>query len=313
MSVPLKTLPLPTSPVIPSVISSPVSQVGHLRYDLPVFPTTTPSGPEVVHVNLSARQAKARGLLTSGTFGQRSIGLSNSASLQALLVNRLQAKTLMLGSTLYALTWKQWVLPSGRLLSRLRASVRRTSETELTGWVTPTSRDWKDSGADIKPRVDGSLRLDQLPRQANLLGWPTAMAHEARLGYQRRRGDTKGSQESLTTVMVNLTAPSTDLRLQGWPTPNTMDVVDRKQIRPSRVATNRKSGYLTEDILHLKALPFPARLTASGMLVTGLLAAMEPGGQLNPGHSRWLLGFPPEWDACAPTATQSTRGKRRNS
>ena len=38
------------------------------------------------------------------------------------------------------------------------------------------------------------------------------------------------------------------------PTPNTMDHIDRKGMRPSRAATNRKSGYLSEII---KMLPTP--------------------------------------------------------
>jgi len=36
-----------------------------------------------------------------------------------------------------------------------------------------------------------------------MAGWPTPMAHEARLGYQRRDRGKKGTQESLTTVVVN--------------------------------------------------------------------------------------------------------------
>ena len=41
------------------------------------------------------------------------------------------------------------------------------------------------------------------------------------------------------------------------PSPNTMDYIDRKGMRPSRVATNRKSGYLSEMI---KMYPTPRAL-----------------------------------------------------
>ena len=41
-----------------------------------------------------------------------------------------------------------------------------------------------------------------------------------------------------------------------YPTPTTMDHIDRKGMRPSRAATNRKSGYLSEMI---KMYPTPTR------------------------------------------------------
>ena len=53
-----------------NVISSPESVVGPTPCDWLESPMIDLFGQEVVPVNLSARQAKALGLLTSGTYGR---------------------------------------------------------------------------------------------------------------------------------------------------------------------------------------------------------------------------------------------------
>jgi hypothetical protein len=133
----------------------------------------------------------------------------------------------------------------------------------LAGWVTPTVRDWKDSPGMSTETADGRTRLDQLPRQANLAGWPTPQVMDT-LNVIRDplRGDKRGGCSNL----------------REWVT-----------------------------------LVGPARLTASGEMLTGSSAGMESGGQLNPAHSRWLMGLPPAWDACAPTAMPSSRKSRKPS
>lgn len=225
----------------PSVTSSQESGSGPTPCDLPGSATTPRSGPCRAHANLSAQQASVLGLLILDTCGLTPPGSLLSANLQSSLESRLRARVQSLGSTLYKHTWKPWTMPSGVLRFRLRASVPRTSGTGFTGWVTPTTRDHKDTGT-LKPRIEGldtvfGNRTDQLGRQAALSGWPTATANhkdqpETARGLENLGGAVKlagwptctatdaikGGAVSPRPGMMGLseTAP-----LAGWPTPTT--------------------------------------------------------------------------------------------
>ncbi len=142
----LKTSTPLNSESSPSVIFSRASVSGPELFALLAGLTPDQFGQVAALVSLSARQAKEMGLLTSGTYGPPSTTSYVSADLQSSLANRLQARMGSHGSTLYTLTWKEQVTPSGLPIYALRASVRRTFDNDCTGWLalpTPTSRDYR--------------------------------------------------------------------------------------------------------------------------------------------------------------------------
>ena len=291
----------PTCRTSPNAISSPASASGALHFAAPAGQTIDLFGLVPVPANLSARQAKELGLLTSGTYGRHSITLSASSALQLSLESRLRVKTQTLGSTLYKMTWKAWDTGSGRSRSRLRASVLRTSETDFTGWATPAARDWISASATpefLASRLEHA-RGKPLSEQAfTLAGWPTPMAGTPAQNGNNAAGTNDSSRKTVA--------------LCGWPTPSCSN--DREGNPTSAMSMQRADGSKVQQRLQdFAAICGPARLTASGAMLTGSDAQMESGGQLNPAHSRWLMGLPPEWDACAPTATRSTPKRRASS
>lgn len=175
MSGQLKTSSHASLSSLHSATSSPGSESGPTHFDVPAGLTAGQSGQALALASLSARQAKAVGLLTSGTCGRRGTTSSASAALVQSLASRLQARTALLGSTLFTLTWKQRVTPSGLSISALRASVRRTYgkdfTSQQTGWPTPTTRDHKD-GNNAAGNNDSSRKT------VALASWPTPKASD---------------------------------------------------------------------------------------------------------------------------------------
>lgn len=157
-----------------SATSSPASAFGATHLGSPAGQMTDLFGPVPARANLSARQAKELGLLMSGTFGRHGTTSLKSANLQASLVSKLQAKTDLLGSTLYALTWKRRATPSGRLIYALRASVRRTLGKGSGSLPTPTRRDYRHgmSAESLTRRMANSRGVNLNEYMQRTLGRP---------------------------------------------------------------------------------------------------------------------------------------------
>lgn len=258
--------------------------------------TTDQPGQVLALANLSAKQVRARGLMTSGTYGPTSSISSSSADLQKSLASRLQARMDSCGATLYVLTWKDRVTPSQQRISALRASVLRTSDSACTGWPTPIKSDSRGSAGVGK---------QELPNVTLLSGWPkpAATVVDAKpnppIIGNRKPTDP---QISVADVAVHLCS---------WAPPTTRDHKHANAKPWAERGGGTKGEQLCNQVVH--QLPGPARYTASGQMLTGSCAGMESGGQLSPEHSRWLMGFPAVWGSCAPTVTRSSRKTRKSS
>jgi hypothetical protein len=267
-------------PILPdtrNVISSPASVGGPTRYVSPAGPTIAPCGPEAVLVNLSARQAKALGLLTSGTYGPRGYTLSEFLVRSSYLVNRLQ--THLPGSTLFRTTWKTKGTPFGRRFWAHTASALRTSGNGSIGRPTPAVNDTNRGSIaawEKHTKARGHSEVDSLNVAAALASWATP-----RISGSTGNPDRAEQNKSRLEDQVFLTS---------WGTPTARDWKD---------GASQDADVKTNALLGRQATLYGAE--------------MASGGQLNPAHSRWLMGYPAAWDSCGVTAMQLFRKTARRS
>ena len=220
-----------------NAISSPESEDGVTRSDLPVGMIRDLFGQAPAPASPSASPASGGAMRMSGTSGQNSGVSSRSAALQSSLASRLRARMDVNGSPEYALTWRRWDMPSGPAIFALLASARRTSGNGCIGWQTPTAM---NIGARLDPEKRRlyresigrtSLAPGSLAEQVCLyvIGWATPAARDWRSeksseAHQAKRlAERRGKALSVEATWCNAGMaggalnPSFSAWLMGYP------------------------------------------------------------------------------------------------
>lgn len=228
-------------------ISSPELADGPLQLDLLAGLMPAPSGPEAAPVSPSRSRAKAPELLMNGICGPTFTASSVPAGPLQSWESRLRERLAMIGSTESALIWREKVTPAGASISRLAPWTPPTSAAGSTGspqmgtWPTPTSL----SGGSATSNPPGNSRsmnkmLEHLyGPDRGMAAWSTPRASD---------GEKGGPNQSFGARGQPLPA---QMHQSLWPTVTTMNGMDRKGMRPSRAATGRTGGYITEFIAEL--------------------------------------------------------------
>jgi hypothetical protein len=160
------------------------------------------------------------------------------------------------------------------------------------GWKTPTANDSK--GSDYSDsRGNHDKPCWKLPGEAKLAGWGTSTANEpGGTAAQHLARKIKANQAG-SSLGVSVTQIKFQAELASWPTPTAKDA----STAPSRKGQGSP------------ALRVVAKLVDSGPGLTGSTAETKKSGQLNPDHSRWLMGLPAEWLLACPADRPRPRYK----
>jgi hypothetical protein len=312
-----------TSEASRNATSSQESEGGPTLSDLPVGPTTDPSGPDPAPASPSPSLGKGKAQQTNDISGLSSTASFQNADRLSYSVSRSLQQSGRLGSTECSLIWKVRATPAGRLFFQLVPSMRPIGEIDFGLWPTPRA---SEAGPDFA-KADRSKTGMALPAVAALtaLLWPTPTS----LSPAKDGNNEAGNSAGLVAIRHHA--------LAMWATPSARDWKDTPGMAQTGIdpdgSTRSRLDQLprqvaaalwntpVQDDTGMRTKPYAQGGRALSLMTAEALGAMPSGssaqtekpGALNPAFVSWLMGFPPEWESCAPSAMPSSRKSRQKS
>jgi hypothetical protein len=177
----------------------------------------------------------------------------------------------------------------GRLLQMVfdfsdPSSASLKTSKDISRWGCPTSsKTWQEWVIERRGAYSARLNVERRTSASGCSSWPSPVASEVRQGFQDRSRGMKGSQESLTTVVV-----------KSWPTPAARDHKDTgENVDMEKVAAKSKLAGVVA--VHGPAVP-------ASSSTDGSRPGLSQEGRL------WMT---PKSGACGMTATTSGRPLER--
>jgi len=193
---------------------------------------------------------------TSGPKHERSFGWWDQSgsclrTYQASFLEMMEGKAL---GSVYLESFPNWgLMLDGEFIARPMQEPR-TSESGGGSWPTPTPtprnereslEEWEGrrerekalgrNGNGFGMPLDVAVRYDPNPKISHI---PTPTTADVYTGNMKSTQQSDGSMHSVSLPDY----------VEMFPTPSTMDHIERKGMRPSRAATNRTTGYLSEEV-----------------------------------------------------------------